>query len=327
MKFRTEINLEKSLNPIEHDKKILTIGSCFAQNIGEYFEHFRFNVMCNPFGVLYNPISIYNSFDLSLQKRKFTQEDLIHSSSEWHSFFHHSDFSHHDSKVCLDKINNEIVSTLDFLSKIDIVIITYGTASVYKHIEKDIIVSNCHKIPSNEFEHFRLSIDATQKAIEQTIDLIKSINKNIRIIFTVSPVRHWKDGAIENQLSKSTLLMSVSEIVQKYENCEYFPSYEIVMDDLRDYRFYADDLLHPNRLATDYIWSKFSKALFSDDCLALMGEVDKIVKAREHKVRNVESDKHQIFIKAQIQKIQTLREKHPYLQLSEDESYFEEQLL
>ena len=327
MKFRTEINLDKSKHPIDHDEKIVTIGSCFAQNIGECFVHFRFNVMCNPFGVLYNPISILNSFNLVLDKKVFTQEDLIKSNSEWHSFYHHSDFSHHDPKVCLDKINNGLKATSEFVREANVIIITYGTAYVYRHIEQNIVVSNCHKIPANEFEHYRLSLDKTKRAIEQTINLLKAANKNIKIIFTVSPVRHWKDGAVNNQLSKSTLLLAADKIVKSNKNCEYFPSYEIVMDDLRDYRFFDSDLLHPNRIATDYIWEKFSSTILSDNCLSTMNEVEKIVKSREHRVRNVKSENHQAFIKANIEKIKMLREKHPHLNLSEDESYFRKQLL
>ncbi len=326
MKFRTEINLDRSQHPIEHDKKIITIGSCFAQNIGEYFEHFRFNVMCNPFGVLYNPVSILNSFNLALQEKEFLQDDLIESNSEWHSFYHHSDFSHHDPEVCLDKINKGLKATSDFLREADVVIITFGTAYVYRHIKQDIVVSNCHKIPAKEFKHYRLSLNETKKVIDEAISLLKSVNENIKIIFTVSPVRHWKDGAVNNQLSKSTLLLAIDEIVKLNKNCEYFPSYEIVMDDLRDYRFYNSDLLHPNKIATDYIWEKFSSTILSDNCLSIMNEIDKIVKARAHKVRNVKSENHQAFIKANIEKIKTLQRKHPQLNLSDDESYFRKQL-
>ena len=327
MKFRTEINLDKSLHPIEHDNKILTIGSCFAQNIGEYFEHYRFNAICNPFGVLYNPISILNSFNLALDRKEFKKKDLIESGAEWHSFFHHSDFSHHDPNVCLEMINKGIISTFEFLKSTDVVIITFGTAYVYRHIEKDLIVSNCHKIPSKEFEHYILSLAETKRVVTKTVNLLKSVNSKIKILFTVSPVRHWKDGGSNNQISKSTLLLAVNEFVSSNENCEYFPSYEIVMDDLRDYRFYAEDLLHPNKLATDYIWKKFSKAMLSENCLATMNEVGKIVKSREHKVRNPKANTHQAFVKSNIEMIETLQKKHPHLDLSKDELYFREQLL
>ena len=327
MKFRTEINLDKSNHLIEHSEKIITIGSCFAQNIGEYFERFRFDVMCNPFGVLYNPVSILNSFKLVSDNQTFTKEDLIKHNGEWHSFFHHSDFSHHELEVCLDKINSGLKTTSDFLKKADVVIITYGTSYVYRHIEKDIIVSNCHKIPAKEFERFRLSLEETEKVIEETVGLLKSVNKNIRVIFTVSPVRHWKDGAANNQLSKSTLLLAVDKVIKSNSNCEYFPSYEIVMDDLRDYRFYDSDLLHPNKLATDYIWEKFTASMLSENSLSLMKEIEKIVKAREHRVRNVKSETHQAFIKKQLEIIKLLGKKHSHLNLSEDEAYFLKQLV
>lgn len=327
MKFRTEIYLDKSQHPMEHNGKTLTIGSCFAQNIGEYFKRFRFNVMCNPFGVLYNPASILNSFKLVMENKMFTEKDLIEHNSEWHSFYHHSDFSHHNSKACLNKINSGLKATSKFLREANVVIITYGTAYVYRHIVQNIIVSNCHKIPAKEFKRYRLSLEETEKAIEETVSLLKSVNENIRIIFTVSPVRHWKDGAANNQLSKSTLLLAVDKIINANDNCEYFPSYEIVMDDLRDYRFYDSDLLHPNKLATDYIWEKFSTSIFSDSCLTLMKEIEKIVKAREHRTRNVKSENHQAFIKTQIEKIKMLQDKHPHLDLSEDESYFRKQRL
>lgn len=327
MKFRTEINPDKSQHPIDHNESVLTIGSCFAQNIGEYFKNYRFNIMGNPFGVLYNPISIFNSFNLVLEKKVFSQEDLVEHNGEWHSFYHHSDFSHHDPKICLEKINSGIKATTDFINKADVAVITYGTAYVYKHISQDIVVSNCHKIPAKEFGHFRLPLDETKKVIEQTVNLLKSVNENIKIIFTVSPVRHWKDGATNNQLSKSTLLLAVDEIIKSNINCEYFPSYEIVMDDLRDYRFYNSDLLHPNSIAIDYIWGKFCSTMLSDNCLSIMSEIEKIVKSREHKVRNANSKNHQAFIKANIEKIKTLQKKHSHLNLSEDKFYFDEQLL
>ncbi|MEN8191754.1 MAG: GSCFA domain-containing protein, partial [Bacteroidota bacterium] len=273
MKFRTEINIDKSDRLIDHDQNILTIGSCFAKNIGEYFKSYRFSVVCNPFGVLYNPISIYNSLKLIHSKKKFKKNDLVEHQGEWHSFYHNSDFSHHDQNMCLEKINNGIISTHDFLKSTDHLIITFGTAFVYRYIKNDMIVSNCHKIPAKEFERYRLSLDETKKTIESIVSFVNSISENISIIFTVSPVRHWKDGAVENQLSKSTLLIAVDEIVKENKNCEYFPSYEIVMDDLRDYRFYDTDLLHPNKFATDYIWDKFSNAKLSNQCLTIMKEV------------------------------------------------------
>lgn len=326
MKFRSEIEIGKSLDPVEHNNKTITIGSCFAENIAEYFRKYRFNILANPFGVLYNPISIYNSLKLASEEKEFNESDLIYDQSEWHSFYHHSDFSHHDINVCLDNINSGIKNTNSFLQQCDVIIITYGTAFVYRHNRKEIIVSNCHKIPSSQFDRFRLTLEQTKEAIKNTIALLKAINNDVKIIFTVSPVRHWKDGAEENQISKSTLLLAINDIVSSESRCEYFPSYEIVMDDLRDYRFYEADLFHPNKLATDYIWEKFRESIFSENCKTIMNEVGKIAAAKNHKVRNNFSEQHQEFLKVQIDKIKTLVKKYPHLNMSDDKNYFTSQL-
>lgn len=327
MKFRTEIAIKKPNFQIGYANRIFTIGSCFAQNIGEYFQRYRFNILCNPFGVLYNPVSVHNSIKLAAEKTEFMKADLVENQGEWHSFYHHSDFSHHDQDVCLSNINEKITSTNQFLANADVLIITYGTSYVYRHREKNIIVSNCHKLPQSEFEHYRLSFESTTKTIRQTIELLRSINENIKIVFTVSPVRHWKDGAINNQLSKSNLLLSVNSLSCENKDCLYFPSYEIVMDDLRDYRFYSEDLLHPNQIATDYIWKKFSDSIILEEDKSIMKDITQIVKAKEHKVRNPESQKHQEFLASQIIKISELKQKHPNIDLENDKEYFENQKL
>lgn len=325
MKFRTEITIEESKSKIGYNNKILTIGSCFAQNIGEYFERYRFNILCNPFGILYNPVSVYNSIKHAVEKTEFTKADLVENQGEWHSFYYHSDFSHHDQNICLDNLNKSTNATNKFLRNADMIIITYGTSYVYKHREENIIVSNCHKLPQSEFELYRLSFESTTKAIRQTIELLRSVNKNIKIVFTVSPVRHWKDGAINNQLSKSNLLLAINSLSCENKDCLYFPSYEIVMDDLRDYRFYAEDLLHPNQIATDYIWKKFSDSIIFEEDKSIMKDIAQIVKAREHKVRNPHSQKHQEFLTSQIKKISELKKKHPHIDLENDKEYFENQ--
>ncbi len=322
MKFRTEIEIEKSHLTIEHKHKILTIGSCFAENIAEYFKANRFNVLGNPFGVLYNPVSIYNSLKFAVNKKQFNESDLIQHQSEWHSFYHHSDFSNHDKNHVLEVINNSINLTNAFIKSADVIIITYGTSYVYEHLDNNIIVSNCHKIPQKEFSHYRLSFQQTVDAIKKAINLIQEINPEVKFVLTVSPVRHWKDGANNNQLSKANLLLAINEIINSESNTSYFPSYEIMMDDLRDYRFYNSDLVHPNKMATDYIWEKFITSLCSDKCLQTMKEVSKIVSARNHRVRNSNSDEHQKFVSSMIGKIEILHKKHNYLELTDDLDYF-----
>ncbi len=327
MKFRTEIELEKSQDPIEHTNSILTIGSCFAENMAEYFSASRFNVLGNPFGVLYNPISIYNSLKFVVEEKEFSESDLIKHQSEWHSFYHHSNFSNNDSKVVLNNINTSTKLTHAFLKNTDFVILTFGTSFVYQHLEKCVVVSNCHKIPQQDFSHFLLPFNDTVDSIRKTLELVISINQKIKFILTVSPVRHMKDGANNNQLSKSNLLLAINEIVNTEENAYYFPSYEIVMDDLRDYRFYNSDLVHPNKMATDYIWEKFSTSFFSDNCLHIMKEVSKIVSAKNHRVRNTNSDEHQKFIISMITKIEKLQNKYKYLMLEDDLNYFKSQII
>lgn len=326
MQFRTEINLKKSDLQIEHQNTIITLGSCFAENIAEHFKRYRFDVSANPFGVLYNPVSIYNAIRLLDEKKSFTKDDLFYDQGEWHSFYHHSDFSHHDVNVCLKNINDGLVDTRKLLEQTDIVIITYGTSYVYEHIDKKNIVSNCHKISAKEFNRFRLSVEEVKQNISATLELLKKINKNARVIFTVSPVRHWKDGAVDNQLSKSILLLAVNDTIQENKNAVYFPSYEILMDDLRDYRFYESDLVHPNKLATSYIWGKFTTAHLSDECEDVIGEIEPVIKARLHRTRNKYSESNIKFLNSQIALCKRLMEKYSHLNLNDDVEYFQSEL-
>ncbi|MBU0474811.1 MAG: GSCFA domain-containing protein [Bacteroidetes bacterium] len=327
MNFRTEINLEKSLSTINHFDNILTIGSCFAENIAEYFKANRFNVFGNPFGVLYNPISIFNSLKFAVEKAEFEEKDLVFHQSEWHSFYHHSDFSSDEKNIILKKINDGIIKTNQFLKLTDTLIITFGTSYVYKYLANGIIASNCHKIPQKEFEYFRLTLDETTKTIIDIIEMVEIFNPKIKIIFTVSPVRHWKNGAHNNQLSKANLLLAIDEAIKSKSNCCYFPSYEIVLDDLRDYRFYNSDLVHPNKIATDYIWEKLYNSICSEECLKTISEISKIVAARNHRVRNINSVENQKFLHVMITKIGQLQNKYPYLNLNEDLNYFKSQII
>jgi len=323
LQFRTEINLPKSALQIEHHHRIITLGSCFAYNISAYLSEYRFSVMSNPFGVLYNPVSIYNTIEILRRNRTFKKDDLIFHQGEWHSFYHHSDFSHHDAESCLEKINDRTRETLDFIRDANIVIITYGTANVYRYKRKSLIVSNCHKLPASDFEHYRLTPEYSLKVLNETVDILLEINPDLKIIFTVSPVRHWKDGAEENQRSKAVLLLSVESIVKENrEICSYFSSYELLIDDLRDYRFYEDDLLHPNKQAVDYIWKKFNDAYISESCKKIIKEVEQLNKARHHRVRNPLSEEAQRFFKMQLKKIEWLKNKYPHIKTDDDYEYF-----
>ena len=306
--FRTEINTKKYDFCISHNDNILTVGSCFSDNIGDYLEKYKFNICINPFGVLYNPASIYNTLSFAAINKKFSVEDLIYDQEEYHSFYHHSDFSFHNHETVLKNINDLNSKIYELLQKLDVVIITYGTSIVYEYKDNCAIVSNCHKIPSVKFNKYMLSFDEIDSYVKKTIELIKNLNKDVKIIFTVSPVRHWKDGAIENNLSKS--LLSVAIHNNPVENVYYFPSYEIVMDDLRDYRYYKRDLIHPNELAVEYIWEKFSKSFFEQETESLIKEIDYIINALNHKPRNPNSPKHLQFMENVDNKIKELKLKH-----------------
>ncbi|MGD9898136.1 MAG: GSCFA domain-containing protein [Calditrichaceae bacterium] len=325
MQFRTEINPDKSPVSMEHDHRILSMGSCFASNIAQYLKRYRFRIFDNPFGVLYNPVSIHSAVKLLNENKQFKQSDLIFHDDEWHSFFHHSDFSHHVAETCIEKLNRELSSAAEFLKTTDWLILTYGTSYVYRHKQTGIIVSNCHKIPSSEFDHFRLSADQVYDYLQQTLRMLNRINPGIKVIITVSPVRHLKDGPVENQLSKSTLLLAEDKIVNANANCFYFPSYEIMMDDLRDYRFYDSDLIHPNSAATDYIWDKFCEVWLSPKTKTAVTKLEKLASARAHRVRNPESPVHQKFLDKQIQFIGALKNEYTYLDLDEDLQYFRNQ--
>lgn len=322
MNFRTEINIKNSSLQIEHDQNIFTIGSCFAENIGNKFQHFLFNITKNPFGVLYNPISILNSLTLLKNERSFSEDDLFYDQSEYHSFYHHSNFSSENKSNCLENINKSLSESSKSLKKTDLIIITYGTSFVYELIDKKIIVSNCHKIPAKEFNRFRLTISQLNDTISKTIQLLHSINPKMKIIFTVSPVRHWKDGAVDNQLSKALLLVSVHETIKNFNNIEYYPSYEIMMDDLRDYRFYEADLLHPNSQAVEYIWNKFAETYFTESCKNVMMKTGKLSAAKNHRVRNKNSEKYINFAASNLKLIKELQTNQPHLKLKEFEKYF-----
>lgn len=326
MNFRTEINILESNNKIEHYHKIMTIGSCFAENIAKHLKYYRFNVLENPFGVLYNPVSILKSLELLKENKVFKEDDLFQYNSEWHSFFHHSDFSSHDVKITLNKINNQLSQTRNYIGQADYLFLTFGTAFIYKHLETEKIVSNCHKIPAKYFERRILGHGECIETINSIISVAKLINPKIKFIFTVSPVRYWVEQATDNQLSKSLLLLGINEICNTNNNCEYFAAYEIMLDELRDYRFYKSDMIHPTELAIEYIWQKFNTAYFSNNCINTTLEIKKLVQAISHKPRNINSEKHQSFIKKQLQLIATLQKKYSYLDLKKENNILLDQL-
>ena len=316
MNFTTKVPIEKSQHPINYDSKIVSLGSCFAENMGEKFSYFKFENVVNPFGIIFNPVSIENLVSRVVNKRKFTEEDIFFHNDLWHCFEIHSELSNQNKEEFLNKLN-ALVDEFHFqISKSSHFQITYGTSWVYRNKSSKKIVANCHKIPQSQFDKAILSVTTIEKSIQNTIDLIQKVNPNCHFIFTVSPVRHIKDGFVENQLSKSHLIASLQSTLQTEHykrNTEYFPSYEIMMDELRGYRFYAEDMLHPNQTAIDYIWIRFFENYVSEENFATMGEVCSIQKSLLHRPFNPDSDSHQKFIVTINQKISKLQEQFPHI--------------
>ena len=312
MNFTTTIPISKSSNPIDYDSRIISLGSCFAQNIGEKFSYFKFQNTVNPFGIIFNPVSIENLISRVVNNQKFTENDIFFHNDLWHCFEVHSELSHSDKTIFLDRLN-QILSDFHLqIFKSTHFQITYGTSWVYRNKSSNSIVANCHKVPQSQFDKEILSVATIEKSIQNTIDLIQKVNPNCHFIFTVSPVRHIKDGFVENQRSKAHLISALHNFVTlSLSKCNYFPSYEIMMDELRDYRFYAEDMLHPSQTAIDYIWKRFSENYISEENYATMEEVCSIQKGLAHRPFNPNTASHQKFLNTLKNKIVKLQEDFP----------------
>lgn len=317
MNFSTLVNIPIAKKSINHNSSLLVLGSCFAENIGEKLTSNKFNTVVNPFGIIYNPISIANSLSHILNEHNFKEDDLLFFNDKWLSLQHHGSYSNSNKTECLQAINQSISLSNKQLKKANYLFVTFGSAWVYEH-EKHGLVANCHKIPAKHFTKRLLEVEEIVAAYTSLIKSIKDSNADINIVFTVSPVRHTKDGLWENNLSKAVLHLSIKELTEKFDNCSYFPAYEIVMDELRDYRFFNDDLVHPTDLAVNYVWEKFSMSYFSKETIALMGNIQKIKQAATHKPFDFNSEKHQQFIKNQLTIIQELTTQFPHLNFEEE---------
>ena len=297
MKLQTQIPLLKeSRNLINYNSKIVLLGSCFSENIGNQLDYYKFQTTQNPFGILFHPIAIENLITNAINEKKYTENDVFFNNEQYHSFDTHSSLSANNERDFLDNLNSSIKSTRKTLEEASHIIITLGTSWVYRYIESDQIVANCHKVPQKKFLKEILSVDTISESLEAIILLIKSINKNASILFTVSPVRHIKDGFIENSQSKSHLITAIHQVIDKRKYNYYFPSYEIMMDELRDYRFYAEDMIHPNKTTINYIWEKFMSTWFDVSANSTMKEIDIIQKGMLHKPFNPNSEKHLQFL-------------------------------
>ena len=286
--------------------------------MGSKFSYYKFDVDVNPCGIIYNPLSVANVLRLIVEGKQFEKSDLRQVGGKWVSLYHHGAFSSTDPDECLRRINDRLTKATGELRTLDLLVITWGTAWVYRYTRENIVVSNCHKIPSQEFERSRLSVEDIVKEYLVLIGRLREINPGLRILFTVSPIRHWKDGAHGNQLSKATLLLAIDRLREELQHVYYFPAYEIVLDELRDYRFYADDMLHMSGFTVDYIWERFLYSFISPEVLGLMNQIGRVNKGVAHRPFDPQSEEYHRLVKKMLAEIAMISRSYPMIDFSEE---------
>jgi len=322
MELRTTFTIEPSQDKITYNDRVMFIGSCFASSIGSQMEMGHIPVMINPAGAVFNPVSVSNTLDTITEQREFLLEDLHFHDGIWLSFYHYTDFSSEDPAMVLEKINRKSKEAFDFLKNARFLFVTFGTARVYIWKETGLIVSNCHKIPSGQFETQMLTVDEIVTLWTEQLDKLQSLFPQLVVVFTISPVRHWKDGAHGNQVSKSVLFLAVEELLKHKIDPKYFPAYELVMDDLRDYRFYSEDMLHPSSSAINYIWEAFTGCYLDSKTIRTWNEVVKITKACNHRFNTDSDTKIKKFAERVLRQISEIKDKFPAIDLSREQNYF-----
>ncbi len=303
MRFRTEISLQPLAEGIDHSAKIFALGSCFAESISERLRRAKFSVTTNPFGVLFNPLSIARAIDRLADTRAFAVCDIREGKEGFFSFDAHSSLDGKTQTEIFANLNQAVAQGSKALHDAEWVILTFGTAWVYEREGK--VVANCHKQPSQEFVRRRLSVE---EIVERYRPLFEGILRDKKVILTVSPVRHVGDGLQENSVSKAILRLAVEQLCEQFDNAHYFPSFEILIDDLRDYRYYADDLAHPSKMAVEYVWEIFCEYALTDKARALLPKIEQIVAASEHRPFNPDSEAHRTFCRKMIHQAQSIAE-------------------
>jgi len=326
MHFRTTLPPLEADFTITHQDGLLSIGSCFTKHIGNRLIDLKFNNLLNPFGIIFNPISLSNALHYLLSDRTFTEDDLFYHNEQWHSFMHHSHFSGMEKVATLDHMNLKLHEARTHLRQVNRLLITLGTANVFVYKKTGEIVANNHKLPIQDFERRRLHIRDIAEAFEPLFRELKRQTPDLQIIMTVSPVRHIRDGLIENQRSKAALIIALEHLAYDLNYVHYFPSYELMMDDLRGYRFYEADMIHPNEQAIAYIWERFSEAYFDAKTIELNRRIAAITQARRHRPFHPRSQRHQAFLRQQLEKISALEQEYPYLNFRAERRAFEQQL-
>lgn len=323
MELRTKVNIEPSPVKITYNDGVMFIGSCFASSIGSRMEMGHMPVMINPAGAVFNPVSVCNTIETIISGKEFTKDDLSFHDGMWFSYYHYTDFSSDDPVKVLDKINRKSKEAFDFLKSAGFLFITLGTARIYRLKKTGVIVSNCHKIPSAQFIPELLTVSDIVTLWERQLDRLQTLFPKLKVVFTISPVRHWKDGAHGNQVSKSILFLAVEELLNHSASLQYFPAYELVMDDLRDYRFYNDDMLHPSDTAINYIWEVFSGCYLESKTIKTYNEVVKITKACNHRFNTDSGSKIKDFAAGMLKQISDIEAGITAIDLSSEKIYFQ----
>ena len=318
MELLTKVTLPEIPCKITHKEAVLSVGSCFAANIGENLKKAKFNILSNPYGVIYNPASIYSILERALSRETYNECDLFGSGGLFHSYHHHSSLSSADSRKMLQNINKVRKETAVYLKTGNWTIITFGTAYVYRLKSDGSVVANCHKQPESLFTRSRMGIDEIVSLWLPLIGEIRKINPGMNFLFTVSPIRHRKDGLHENQLSKATLLLAIETLKEQAGNVFYFPAYEIMMDELRDYRFYAEDMAHPSLTAIKIIWEQFESCLMDKDTREAINEWQTLGQAISHRPFNPESKQYKSFLSQTLLKIEDHKRKFPYFDVADE---------
>ena len=316
MHFTTQIPIAKSNSPITYNSKILSMGSCFAVNMAEKLDYFKFQNTANPFGILFHPLALEDAIRFALNEKQFGESDIFFHDERWHCFDAHSDLSDANKAQLLENLNTNSMLIKSAVANASHLILTLGTAWVYRNTQSLEMVANCHKVPQKQFKKELLSSQNIRQSLLSIMELLRLENPEIQVIFTISPVRHLKDGFSENQWSKSNLISAVQEIVHQFQNSgnvHYFPSFEIMMDELRDYRFYAEDMIHPNKTAIDYIWKRFTETWISESSIPVMEQIDVIQKSLRHRPFNPNSESHIIFLSKLSDKISMLQNQFSHI--------------
>jgi hypothetical protein len=325
MDFRTEIELPDYDFHLSYTSTVTLMGSCFSDHMGRKLERYKFRSQSNPLGISFNPVSIANQLDYILGKRPLDRRDLAFRDGLWHHFDFHGRFSFPDRELAFRKLEESIRLTREVLFRSNVLFITLGTAMVFERRSTGRVVANNHKFPIGEFSARRLNVEEIVAVFSKIIPLLREENPAIRLVFTVSPVRYTREGLIGNQRSKATLLLAV-DALEKLPGVHYFPSYEIFNDDLRDYRFYTGDMLHPGDLGIDYTWAKFRQAFFNAETLPLYNEVRRLVRSAEHRPIHPGSDLHRAFLLRLRDQILELTGNHPFLDFGPELEQIDSQL-